>query len=190
LRVKLLVACLAASLLGCASLAIAGKRVDALSIRFDGNSHSTLQYRDAVVAAAEQSGIDVLAPKRLRFAKSRGFKRNFVATSTSSRHAWEVDFASAPNCGTTTACFLGELSGGRGPLPSAGFETVELTGGTRGEFRGVSCGGSCAPATILFKVSGILYVIQNATPPGDPGSARERRVMINMANSAISAGPR
>jgi hypothetical protein len=190
MRAKLVLACLAVSLLGCASLAFAGKRADALSIRFDGNSHSSLQYRGAVAAATEQSSVDVLAPNRLRFEKSRGFKRHFLASSTGNRRGWQVDFESAPNCGGATACFIGQLSGGRGPLPNTGYEQVELAGGTKGEFRGVSCGGSCAPATILFRIGGILYTIQNAVPPGDPGSARERRVMVNMANSAIKAGPR
>jgi hypothetical protein len=79
---------------------------------------------------------------------------------------------------------------GFGKLPQQGWEQLELRDGTPAAFRGVSCGGSCAPATILFGESRRLYEIQITALPGNLGAARERRSMVDMANSAIAGGPR
>ena len=161
-----------------------------LSISLDGKTHAAIQYRDAVAAAAEQSGADVLAPKRLHLKGTGRLVRHFTATAETSNRAWRITFESSSDCNGANVCFVGQLASGFGKLPHQGWEQLELRDGTPAAFRGVSCGGSCAPATILFGESRRLYEIQITAPPGNLGSARERRAMVDMANSAIASGPR
>jgi hypothetical protein len=49
-------------------------------------------------------------------------------------------------------------------------------------YHAISCGASCAPATIQWKESDVLYPIQ--------GRAATKASMIALANSATTAGPR
>jgi hypothetical protein len=181
----------AALLLALAATALASpSRVRNLSISLGGQTHAAGEYRDAVAAAAEQSGVDVLAPKRLQLRGTGRLIRHFTATAEASRRAWRITFESSAECNGANLCFVGQLASGLGRLPGQGWEHLELRDGTAAAFRGVSCGGSCAPATILFGESRRLYEIQITAPPGNPGSARERRAMVRMANSAIADGPR
>jgi hypothetical protein len=182
---------LALSLAACAATALAGPpKVRNLSISLRGETHAAIQYRDAVAAAAEQSGVDVLAPKALHLHGTGRLVRHFTATAEASRRAYRITFESSDDCNGANVCFVGELVSGLGQLPDRGWEQLELRDGTPAAFRGVSCGGSCAPATILFGEAPRLYEIQITAPPGRPGSAKERRAMVHMANSAIDAGPR
>lgn len=95
-------------------------------------------------------------------------------------HGYDIQLAYAPNCHDATACFLAEFWGnpGRISLKTA----VTLAHGITGAYHGISCGASCAPATIQWKESGVLYTIQ--------WRAGTRASMIALANSAITAGPR
>jgi hypothetical protein len=161
-----------------------------LSISLGGKSHAATEYRDAVAAAAEQTGVDVLAPKRLRLKGTGRLVRHFTGTAETSNRAYRITFESSSDCNGANVCFVGQLASGFGKLPVKGWEQLELRDGTPAAFRGVSCGGSCAPATILFGESRRLYEIQITAPPGNLDSARERLAMVDMANSAINAGPR
>jgi hypothetical protein len=182
---------LAISLAACVGTALAGpQRVRNLAISLRGDTHAAIQYRDAVAAAAEQSGVEVLAPKSLHLKGTGRLVRHFTATAEASRRAYRITFESSDDCHGANVCFVGELVSGLGHLPDQGWEQLELRDGTPAAFRGVSCGGSCAPATIFFGEAPRLYEIQIAVPWGHLGSAKERETMVHMANSAIDAGPR
>jgi hypothetical protein len=63
---------------------------------------------------------------------------------------------------------------------------VRLAGGRTGKFSPLSCGASCAPPRIEWKVRGSTYAIQAVV-----GTRKtERRILVRMANSAIRNGPR
>jgi hypothetical protein len=66
---------------------------------------------------------------------------------------------------------------------------VMLARGTKGFFRRVSCGGSCAPANLWWMDGGVLYQIQLKLTPAMSERAQENKI-IAVANSAITAGPR
>ena len=66
---------------------------------------------------------------------------------------------------------------------------VTLARGTKGFFRPVSCGGSCAPANLWWMDGGVLYQIQLKLSPTMSERDQENEI-IAVANSAITAGPR
>ena len=177
-----------AAALTLAAVALAGG--DATTrIAFDGASPAAKRYAEAVAEVAEGSNAVVLAPEQLRFAHQPSLKRRMHAAATPRDRRWEISLEIGRECGAD-ACFVGLLAAAPGELPDHGWRRVRLAEGTRGAFRGVSCGGSCAPANILWREHRLLHTLQIAVPPGDPGSRRERRAMVAMANSAINAGAR
>ena len=97
---------------------------------------------------------------------------------------WFVSLAVVRSCGGADACFVAGFDGERGGrLPSqANFTRLRLAGGDPARFHPVTCGGSCAPATLWFVHRGVLYTWQVAT--------RERgrkNVLIRLANAAIAS---
>jgi hypothetical protein len=66
---------------------------------------------------------------------------------------------------------------------------VQLVHGTHGFFRPVSCGGSCAPASLLWELGGNLYQIQ-LEMSSTLSEADQQKAIISTADSAILAGPR
>jgi hypothetical protein len=66
---------------------------------------------------------------------------------------------------------------------------VKLTHGIVGFFRGVSCGGSCAPANLWWAQGGTLYQIQLRLS-STVSEKEQQRIITAVAKSAIQAGPR
>ena len=91
----------------------------------------------------------------------------------------------APDCGGANACFVADFSARRGGQPF-GRGKVTLAGGRHGRFQPLSCGGSCSPPSISWKQGGVTYSIQ-----ANVGTKKtERRILVKMANEAITHGPR
>jgi len=80
--------------------------------------------------------------------------------------------------------FAGEKIQRKPRFGAAFFERVVLTNGITGYFHDVSCGGSCAPAEIVWVKDGFIYTIQLRT------LALPKGALIKAANSAIRAGAR
>lgn len=66
---------------------------------------------------------------------------------------------------------------------------VKLAGGIVGFFRPVSCGGSCAPANLWWESGKALYTLQLKLPAA-LREKKQQKVITQVANSAIVAGPR
>jgi len=129
------------------------------------------------IAKAKAGKVAVLIPATLR-ADAPAAK--LYAAGGATKHGYDIQLAYAPGCFDATACFLAEFWGNPGKIYLK--TAVILTRGIHGAFHAISCGASCAPATIQWKESGVLYTIQ--------WRAGTRASMIALANSAIKAGPR
>jgi hypothetical protein len=128
-----------------------------------------------------RTGVPVLLPQRMPV--DEDLERHTSGFGRERR--WGLELASLPDCGSATACFTASFSGRRGGRPS-GRRAVRLTGGRTGRFTPLSCGASCAPPRIEWRMRGSTYAIQAVV-----GTRRtERRILVRMANSAIRSGPR
>lgn len=91
------------------------------------------------------------------------------------------------------AGFAGSFSAQAEPRFKVGdlenVSVVKLTHGLRGFFRGVSCGGSCAPANLWWEQNGVLYNIQVKLPP-TLSEESQQKAIVSLADSSITAGSR
>lgn len=126
------------------------------------------------------SGVPVRVPDTLPlditesriFAEGEGRPKGYI-----------ISLAGAPDCGGANACTYGYLSAKTGAKLGA-RPNARLKGGIRAVFSPLSCGASCSPPSISWRQGGVLYVIGLKAVPGT------KRQFIQLANSAISAGPR
>jgi hypothetical protein len=58
------------------------------------------------------------------------------------------------------ASFLGSQAGATDPLESRHSKPVPLANGTKARYRPMSCGGSCAPASLSWRTGTAEYTIQ------------------------------
>jgi len=91
---------------------------------------------------------------------------------------YEVGAGNAGYAGT-----FGASKDGIDGIPNG--EAVKLNDGSGGMFRSVSCGGSCAPASLWWKKDGITYQIQLVMDP-KTAEARQQAVLLHIANSSIA----
>lgn len=87
--------------------------------------------------------------------------------------------------GAGDAGYAGMVSGSTntlGSLPNT--NVVHLASGTAALFRPVSCGGSCAPATLWWQVSGHEYSIQLSLPSRMTPKAQLAQLLV-VANSMV-----
>jgi hypothetical protein len=75
------------------------------------------------------------------------------------------------------------------PRELTNVQEVKLAGGIVGFFRPVSCGGSCAPANLWWERGSALYTLQLKLPSA-LDEKRQRKIITQVGNSAILAGPR
>jgi hypothetical protein len=88
------------------------------------------------------------------------------------------------------AYFSGAANPGSSPQELGNESEVKLARGLRGFFTPISCGGSCAPANLWWEAGGIIYQIQLELPYSLNEEDLQKKTMIEVANSAIIAGPR
>ena len=138
-------------------------------------------FRQELPKVKRASTVPVLLPRSLRV--STTYRRVF-ATGGVERGGWVLSLAADPRCGGANACFIASFEGRRGgSLPDR--PNVRLRDGTRAVYRPISCGASCAPASLWFVRGGVLYGWQVKSPPRSA-----RAALVAMANEALLAGPR
>ena len=126
--------------------------------------------------------VPVLLPARLPLAGKERFR--VYATGGATRKAWDLELAAAPRCGGANACFVASFEGRRGgKLPAR--SNLKLTTGEHAYFEPMSCGASCAPASLWFVHRRVLYSWQLK-------SVRKpvRSTIARLAAEAIRAGAR
>jgi hypothetical protein len=149
------------------------------------NSGAVAQEFRPVLANLKRAGVPVLLPGELP-ASARADK--IFVEGGPTVEGYDVTLALAPDCGGANACTVGSFSAERGVELVEELEQVELAGGVRGSYKGLTCGASCSPAMVQWVFDGVLYTIQLKLNAG--GEAGDRRELLKLANSAISAGPR
>jgi hypothetical protein len=88
--------------------------------------------------------------------------------------------------GAGDAGFAGYFSGKSDKTSLAGHK-IKLDHGLTGYFKPSTCGGSCSPSQIEWRVNGVHYTAQLQL---NTNVTRQQSAMVEVANSAISAGPR
>ena len=126
--------------------------------------------------------LDVLLPETLAL----DYGGKIFASVSGGPKRWEAGFAGAKNCGGANACTLGYVIARKG-AKHYNQHPVKLRDGVAGFFQPTSCGASCAPPSIEFKVAGVLYEIQAKV--AQKGKT-ERQLLVAAANSALAHGPR
>jgi hypothetical protein len=135
---------------------------------------------DQIATAKDRSRVPVRLPATMTV--ERG---DLFPSGTARRNSWAMGLDAAADCGGANACFVAAFTGERGGTPF-GQTRVRLRGGRRGFFTPLSCGGSCSPPQIQWKMGSTLYTIQARVG----GVNTEKRLLIRMANSAIFHGRR
>lgn len=108
--------------------------------------------------------------------------KHLYPTGGPNSDGYDLELAAAPNCGGANACFLAAFTAVKGEkLPGKIFR---LANGDRAAYHAISCGGSCAPATIEFVHGGVLYSFQTKV------GGTSKKALTKLADDAIAAGPR
>jgi hypothetical protein len=138
-------------------------------------------FKTLLPKVQSRTTVAVLLPAKLPTA---GRTPKLYASGFGIGSAWSLSLAGAPNCGNANACFIAAFNGQRGrPLPIK--SNLKLANGDAAAYHPISCGASCAPATLWFVHQGVLYTWQLKDAPKGA-----RSVLMKAAAAAIAAGPR
>ena len=160
------------------ALAAAGQPRAAVAAAPTRTSTSPPPWPTQIADAKARSDVPVWLPATMT--AERGH-----CSAAAPRHAQlAMGLDAAPDCGGANACFVASFTGERGGTPF-GDTRVRLRGGRTGHFTPLSCGGSCAPPQIQWKMGSTLYTIQARVG----NKSTERRMLVRMANSAILHAP-
>jgi hypothetical protein len=112
-----------------------------------------------------------------------GADTKVYADGSAGRRSYDLTLAGARNCGNATACFLADFSAVGGQ--SIGFKTnATLVQGISAHYQPLSCGGSCSPPWIAWRLGGVRYEIQaNVVHP-------TKAYFVKLANAALAHGRR
>jgi hypothetical protein len=176
--------------LAVAAFAVAAVTVPSTaSARTDVRAAGTLNVPKALAkkiqSASDKSGLDVLLPTSIDTGEIKPSK--IKAGSIVSTGSYTLDLGVGSRCGGATACFVGEFIGIDGEKPHY-TKKIKLAGGKTAYYKGLTCGASCSPPAIEWRVGKVLYGISYNTPESSPSAAR--KLFIKLANQAIAAGPR
>jgi hypothetical protein len=128
-----------------------------------------------------QTTVPILLPAKLPTA---GRTPKLYVTGGGTRNSWNLELAGAPGCGSANACFIASFAANRGlRLPRR--ENLRLAKGDPALYHPITCGASCAPATLWFLHGAVLYTWQLKDAPKNA-----RAVLRRAADAAIAAGPR
>lgn len=139
--------------------------------------------RRQIAAIGRHTTVPVLLPDEVLIdvPRGHGIEQKWSAT----RRGWQISLGIGPRCGGANACFVGQFVATRGGRPTFGAR-VRLHGGVTGRFKPSTCGASCSPPAIQWKVGDVLYDVQfRAAGPGS-----DKRKLVALADSALTAGPR
>jgi len=133
----------------------------------------------AIERLAQETTLPVLLPN-VPIDLDIGPKTKVYGSASGDDKGWYVGLAGARHCGAN-ACFLAAFMGEKGA--ALGFRTnVTLATGVRAHFQPLSCGGSCSPPWIAWRLHGIRYEIQAKTVKGSKAE------FVKLANSALEGG--
>ena len=135
---------------------------------------------DQIATAKDRSRVPVRLPATMTVEKG-----DLFPSGTARRNSWAMGLDAVEDCGGANACFVAAFTGERDATPF-GRTRVRLRGGRRGYFTPLSCGGSCSPPQIQWRMGSTLYTIQARVG----GVKTEKRLLMRMANSAILHGAR
>jgi hypothetical protein len=136
-------------------------------------------------SVANKSGLDVFLPSTIDTGEVKPSRIKPQAFSSSD--SYQLDLGVGKNCGGATACFVAEFTGTRNEKPH--YKTkVKLRGGKTGYYKTLTCGASCSPPAIEWRVGKDLYSIQFNSVEGSP--SKVKKLFVKLANQAIAAGPR
>lgn len=138
--------------------------------------------------AKAKSQIPILLPSNLppiiRKAKNAALDK-----ASANEYAISIWFEQGVGDAGLAASFSARSEASYAPDELSNVQPLRLAHRLRGFFRPVSCGGSCAPASLSWKEQGIVYQVQLKLPSTMP-EQRQRAAIVATANSAILAGPR
>lgn len=135
-----------------------------------------------------KSQIPILLPDNLPLV-IRKAKNAVLDKASASEYAISLWYELGAGDSGFAASFSAKRAPGYSPDELSNVQPLRLAHRLRGFFRPVSCGGSCAPASLSWKEQGIVYEVQLKLPSTMP-EQRQRAVIMTTANSAILAGPR
>jgi hypothetical protein len=139
-------------------------------------------FSKQIAAINAKTSVPVFLPGSLPFA---GKVPKLYATGGATARAWDLELAGAPNCGGATACFFASFEAKKGgKLPRTA--NARLSGGDPAVFQASRCGASCSPATLWFTHLGVLYTWSDKVLV----ARSAKSVLVQLASSAIAAGPR
>ena len=148
-----------------------------------GNSRSSISFPvSEIISHMEgKTRIPIFLPSQLPFSE-KVYLESRVETQ-----GYSVVMSSIPNC-SSTPCYIGAISAKRGGEPAqppirglrSEFKTIQLAGRTQGVFYN-GCGAYCT-ALVEWQYQGVLYRVTMKNG--------EEKMLVNIANSAIEAGPR
>jgi hypothetical protein len=139
--------------------------------------------RREIAAIKRHTTAPVLLPDVVRVAVPHG--HDIEQKWSANRRGWEISLGIGPRCGGANACFVGQFVATRGG--SLTFTTrVRLHGGVSGRYKPSTCGASCSPPELQWKVRDVLYDVQFRAA----GAGSDKRKLVAIANSALAAGPR
>jgi hypothetical protein len=140
-------------------------------------------FRRQIRAIKRHTRIAVLLPETLAIDVPNG--HGVEVKWAANRRTWSLSLGIGPRCGGANACFVGEFTATRGAKP-AFTRRVRLHGGVTGFFKPSTCGASCSPPQLLWRVGNVLYDLQLRAA----GRASDRAELVAIADSALAAGPR
>ena len=133
----------------------------------------------AIERLAHQTTLPVLLPN-IPIDLDIGPKTKVYGSASGDAKSWYVGLAGARHCGAN-ACFLASFTGEKGAR--LGFRTnATLATGVRAHYQPLSCGGSCSPPWIAWRLHGMRYEIQAKTVKGSKAE------FVAYANSALEGG--
>ena len=138
-------------------------------------------FKTVLPRVKTRTTVAVLLPAKLPTA---GRTPKLYASGAGTGTGWSLSLGGAPNCGGADACFIASFDAQRGrPLPVK--SNARLSNGDTAAYHPITCGASCAPATLWFRHRGVLYTWQLKDAPTNAKS-----VLTRAAAAAIAAGPR
>jgi hypothetical protein len=117
-------------------------------------------------------------------------KYAIVQEAETSKYAISLYYKLGVGNSAFAANFSGAANPGYNPQELANVYEVKLAHGVDGFFRPVSCGGSCAPANLWWKIDGNLYQVQVNLVFLFNKVGQQKKTITEIADSAILAGPR
>jgi len=136
-------------------------------------------------SAGLKSQLAVLLPDTLATGSTK--PSSIKAQSFASKGSYTLDLGVGKNCGGATACLVAEFIGIDNEKPHY-KKKIKLAGGKTAYYKPLTCGGSCSPPAIEWRVGKVLYGIQYNTLKS--GASAQRADLVRLADQALAAGSR